>query len=590
MQVATGNVVDDLYLMNVKMPIKEVSGTDDTSCLSFSTQQATADVENLPPGHDTDDQQSMSRSDERGETGSVIREDDSESSHGSSCGSQKPVFTIVLDSDLTKPNQSPVAQAIPASTTKWDTVSVVHDRNIERSEDDLKLLEAKPNVDIAVDEKHAVICSTDEPFHFHSTSEVQFNENHYTDNVEPTHSTPHLDSRLKPEKDSSTQAFVPMVLYPENHHASSENAKKVFTIILDVDSPTLSSDRCQFLSGENVSGPEDSSTDKFSQTEVKNQQRKPESQEAKGGLSEKDNVKSCSSELQPGQKEVIQPKTHEIMEINIQKGEKEKQHEIIEAETSSQMDFQTGEGNNSGSVVHQQDVTMLESHDEDGKNKFAEPSNEANTLKKPPNVAKGRKKNRKSAGVKQASNISSRMLKTSRSEQKNKTDSETLQTSEVRLQDITDTSLTSDYSHPNNAKPLSTEDKLAKVVDTVQPDTLNLLQTETKDEQFETVSISLHGEATDSVVLAAMETVNSAHTEDSETMLTDASPVMKAECITQNLTAVPSKSQLRHAEAQRTDDSVEDEGSFPLQVRFTWMCSYKNVTSLTKILVVMFST
>ncbi|XDV42021.1 hypothetical protein PO909_010774 [Leuciscus waleckii] len=563
-QVATANVVDDLYLMNVKMPTKEVSGTEYTSCLSFSTQQATADVVNLPPGHDTDDQQSMSRSEERGETGSVIREDDSEPSHGSSCGSQKPVFTIVLDSDLTKPNQSPVAQAIPASTTKWDTVSVVHDRNIERSEDGLELLEAKPNVDVAVDEKHAVICSSDEPFHFHSTSEVQFNENRYTDNVEPTHSTPDLDSRPKPEKDSSTQAFVPMVSYQEHQHASSGNAKKVFTIILDVDSPTLLSDRCQFLSGENVSGPEDSSTDKFSQTEVKNQQRKPEGQEAKGGLSEKDNVKSCSSELQPGQKEVIQPKTHEIMEIDIQKGEKEKQHEIIEAETSSQMDFQTGEGNDSGSVVHQQDVTMLESHDEDEKNKFAEPSNEANTLKKPPNVAKGRKKNRKSAGVKQASNISSRMLKTSRSELKNKTDSENLQTSEVRLLDITDTSLTvsSDYSHPNNAKPLSTEDKLTKVVDNVQPETLNLLQTEPKDEQFETVSISLAGEATDSVVLAAMETVNSAHTEDSETMLTDAPPVMRADCITQNLTAVPSKSQLRHAEAQRTDDS---DGSFPLQ-------------------------
>ncbi|KAK7133211.1 hypothetical protein R3I94_015172 [Phoxinus phoxinus] len=566
-QVATGSVVDDLYLMNVKMPTKEVSGTEDTSCLSLSTQQATADVENLPPGHDTDDQQSVSRYEERGETGSVIREDDSESSHGSSRGSQKPVFTIVLDSDLTKPNQSPVAQAIPTSTTKWDTVSVVHDRNIERSEDALKLLEAKPNVDVAVDEKHAVICSPDEPFHFHSTSEVQFNENHYTDNVEPTHSTTDLDSRPKPEKDSSTQAFVPMVSYPENHHASTGNAKKVFTIILNVDSPTLSSDKCQLLSDDNVSGPEDSSTDQFSQTDVKNQQRsfsgteKPDSQEARGGVSEKDNVKSCSSEIQPGKKEVVQPKTHEIMEIDIRKGEKEKQREIVDAETSSQMAVNTGKGNDLCSVVHQRDVIMLEKHDEDEKNKFAEPSYEANTLKKTSNV---RKKNGKSAGVKQASNISCRMLKTSRSEQKNKTDSEKLQTSEVRLLDVTDTSLTVslDCSHLNTAKSLSTEDKLTKVVDTVQPETLNLLQTDTKDEQFETVTISLVEEATDSVVLAAMETVQSAHTEDSETMLTDASSVMRAECIIHTRSAVPSKSQLRHAEAQRTDDS---DGSFPLQ-------------------------
>ncbi|KAG1964264.1 nesprin-2 [Pimephales promelas] len=555
-QVATGNVVDDLYLISVKIPTKEVSGKEDRSCLSFSTQQETADVENLPPGHDTDDQQSVSKSEERGETGSVIREDDSKSSHGSSCGSQKPVFTIVLDSNLTKPNESPVVQAIPASTTKWDTVLVVHDRNLASSEDDLKLLEPKPNIDVAVDEKHAVICSSDEPFHFHSTSEVQFNENHYTDNVEPTHSTPDLDSRPKSEKNSSTQAFSPTVSYPENHHASSGNAKKVFTIILDVDSPALSSDKCQLLSGDNVSAPEDSSTDKFSQTEVKNQQRKPECQGPKGGLSEKDNVKSSCSELQPERKEEMQHKTHEIMEIYIQKCEKEKQHKIIEAETSSQIDFHTGEGNDLGSVVHQQDVTMLESHDEDEKNKFAEPSHEANRPKKPPNVDKcKKKKNRKSAGVKHPSNISSR------SDQKNKTDSENLQTSEVRLLDITGTSLTvsSDCSHPNTSKPFSTEDKLTKVVNAVQPETLNLLQTETKDEQLETISISLDEEATGSVVSAAMET---AHTEDSETMLTDASPVTRDECIAQILTAVPSKSQLHHAEAQRTDDS---DGSFPLQ-------------------------
>lgn len=586
LQVATGSVVDDLYHKNVKiMPTKEVSGTEDTSCLSFSIQQATADVENIPPGHDTDDQQFMSGSEERGETGSVIREDANESSHDSSCVSPKPVFTIVLDSDLTEPNQSPLAQAIPASTT---TVSVVHDRTTERSEDGLKLLEAKPNVDAAVDEKHAVICSSDEPVHLCadlSTSEAQFNENNHTDNVEPTHSPSDLDFRPKPEKDSSTQVFVPMVSYPENHHASSGNAKKVFTIILDVDSPTLSSGRCHLLSYDNVSGPEDSSTDEFSQSDVKHQQRsssgteKPEGQEAKEGLSEKDNVKSSSSETQPGQKEAIQTKPHEIMEIDIRKGEKEKQHEIIKAETSSQMDVHTGKNNDLGSIVHQKDVTMLESHGEVEKNTFAEPSNEANILPKPSNVAKGRKKNKKSAGVKQASNISTRMLKTSRSEQKNTTDSENLQTSEVRLLDVTDTSLTvsSDCSQPNSAKLLSTEDKLTKVMDTVQEETLNRPQTETKDEPFETVSVSLAGEAKDSVVLAAMETVQSAHTEDSETMLTDPSPIMRAECIAQIPAAVPSKSQLRHAEAQRMDDS---DGSFPLQVRFTWLCSYENSSEI----------
>lgn len=547
------------------MPTKEISGTEDTSCLSFSIQQAIADVENIPPGHGTDDQQSMSGSEERGETGSVIREDANESSHDSSCGSPKPVFTIVLDSDLIEPNQSPLAQATPASTT---TVSVVHDRTTERSEDGLKLLEAKPNVDAAVDEKHPVICSSDEPVHLCadlSTSEAQFNENNHTDNVEPTHSPSDLDFRPKPEKDSSTQAFVPMVSYPENHHASSGNAKKVFTIILDVDSPTLSSDRCHLLSYYNVSGSEDSSTDEFSQLDVKHQQRsssgteKPEGQEAKEGLSEKDNVKSSSSETQPGQEEAIQTKTHEIMEIDIRKGEKEKQHEIIKAETSSQMDVHTGKDNDLGSIVHQKDVTVLESHDEGEKKTFSEPPTEANILQKPSNVAKGRKKNKKSAGVKQASNISSRMLKTSRSEQKNTTDSENLQTSEVRPLDITDTSLTvsSDCSQPNSTKPLSTEDKVTKVMDTVQEETLNRLQTETKDEQF--------------------ETVQSAHTEDSETMLTDASPVMRAECIAQIPAAVPSKSQLRHAEAQRMDDS---DGSFPLQVRFTWLCSYENSSEI----------
>lgn len=575
-QVAADSEVDDMDHMN------EVSETEDLS--PCSEQQATEDLGNLPSGHDTNKQQFMSGPKEMDETGSVLREGDSKSTHGSSCESLKPDFTIVLDSDLTKPNQNPLTQAVPASSTKWDTVSVVHDMTAETSEDGLKLLEVKPNVDVAVDEEHDAVSSSDEPVHLCadlSKSEVQFEENSHTDDVELTHSDLDLDFRPKPEKDSSTQAFDPMLSYPEKHQESSGTAKKVFTIILDVDTPTLSSDRYQSLQETQCTGPEDSTTDEFSHSDVKNQQRissgteKPDGQMAELDLSEESHVKSGSSEMQPGQKAatLIQPQTPEIMEDDVQKDEKEKQHEVTDAETSSQMDVHTGEGDESGSVVHQQDVPVLESHDEDDKNTTEEVSNEEKTLQKPPKVAKGRKKNRKSAGAEKANNISNKKLNTRTSEHKNTTDSESLQTSEVRLPDTADTSLTvsSDLSQPNTPNPLSTQDKL---VDTVQKETLN--QTETEDGHFENVSISLAGGAhistTDSVVLAAVESVQSIHTEDSELTPTDSSSVVTADCITHIPTTVLSESQLSHAEAWRTEDS---DGSFPLQVRLTWLFSHR---------------
>ncbi|XP_016120039.1 uncharacterized protein [Sinocyclocheilus grahami] len=561
--------------MNVKfLPTKEVSKTEDIS--PCSEQQATEDVENLPSGHDTNKQQSMSGSKERDETGSVLREDDCKFTHGSSCESLKPVFTIVLDSDLTKSNQIPLTQPVPASSTKWDTVSVVHDGTAETSEDGLKFLEVKPNVDVAVDEEHAVISSSDEPVHLYadlSTSEVQFKENSHTDNIEPTHSALDLDSRPKPEKDSSTQAFDPMLFYPEKYQASSGTAKKVFTIILGVDTPTLSSDGYQSLQETQCTGPDDSTTDEFSHSDVKNQQKnsfgteKHEGRTAELGLSEKFSVKSSSPEMQPGQKEapLIQHQTPEIIEIDVQKDEKEKQLEVTDAAASSQMDVHTGEGSESGSVVHQQNVPMLESHDEDDNNTFEEPSNEANTLQKPPKVAKGRKKKRKPVGAEKANSIHNKKLNTCKSEHKNTTHSESLQTSEVRLPDATDTvcvstkTVSSDFSQPNTAKPLSTENKLT--VDTVQKETLN----QTEDGHFENISISLAGDAhinTTDMVLAAVESVQSTHTEDSELAPEDSS----SDCITQFSTAVPSELQLSHTEAQRTEDS---DGSFHLQVRFT---------------------
>ncbi len=580
LQVAADSEVDDMDRMNVKfLPTKEDSETEDLS--PCSEQQATEDLGNLPSGHDTNKHQFMSGPKVMDETGSVLREGDRKSTHGSSCESLKPDFTIVLDSDLTKPNQNPLSQAVPASSTKWDTVSVVHDRTTETSEDGLKLLEGKPNVDVAIDEEHDAVSSSDEPVNLCadlSKSEVQFEENSHTDDVEPTHSDLDLDFRPKPKKDSSTQAFDPMLSYPEKHQGSSGTAKKVFTIILDVDTPTLlSSDRYQSLQETQCTGPEDSTTDEFSHSDVKNQQRissgaeKPDGKMAELDLSEESNVKSGSSEMQPGQKAatLIQPQTPEIMEIDVQKDEKEKQHEVTDAETSSQMDVHTGEGNESGSVVHQQDVPVLESHDEDDKNTIEEASNEANTLQKPPKVAKGRKKNRKPAGAEKANNISNKKLNTCKSKHKNTTHSESLQTSEVRLLDTTDTSLnvSSDLKQPNTPKPLSTQDKLT--VDTVQKETLN--QTETEDGHFENVSISLAGGAhistTDSVVIEAVESVQSTHTEDSELTPTDSSSVVKADCITHIPTAVLSESRLCHAEARRTEDS---DGSFPLQVRLTW--------------------
>ncbi|XP_059369612.1 nesprin-2-like [Carassius carassius] len=573
-QVAADSEVDDIDCMNVKLfTTKEVSESEDLS--TCSKQQATEDLGNLPLGHDSNKQLFMSGSKEMDGTGSVLRESDHKSTHGSSCQSLKPVFTIVLDYDLSKPNQNRLTQAVPASSAKWDTVSGFHDRTAETSADGLKLLEVKPNVDLAVDEVHDAISSSDEPIHLYadlSKSEVQVKETSHTDNIEPTHSDLDLDFRPKPEKDSSTQAFDPMLSYPEKHQGSSGTANKVFTIILDVDTPELSSDRYQSLQETRCTGPEDSTTDEFSHSDVKNQQaissgtEQPEGQMAELDLSEESNVKSSSSEIQPGQKasRLIQPQTPEITETDVQKDEKEKQHEVTDAETSSQMDVHTGEGNESGSIVHQQDVPVLESHDEVDKNTTEEASNKAKSLQKPPKVAKGRNKNRKPDGVKKANNVSNKKQNTYKSEHKNTTDSESLPTSEVRLPDTIDTSLTvsSDFSQPNTAKPLSTQDKLT--VDTVQKETLN--QTEIEDGHFKNASFSLAGDGhvstTDSVVLAAVESVQSTHTGDSELTPTDSSSVVTADCVTQILTAVLSESQLGQAEARRTEDS---DGSFPLQ-------------------------
>ncbi|KAK2883496.1 hypothetical protein Q8A67_017133 [Cirrhinus molitorella] len=514
-QVAADSEVDNMDCMNVQfLPAKEVQETEDIS--ACSKQQTTVDVENLPSGLSANNQQFMSGSKERDETKSVLRDDDS-----TSCESLKPVFTIVLDSDLTKPNQIPLTQ------TKWETVSVVHDGTTETSEDGFKLLEAKPNEEL----EH--LCAD------LSTSEVLFKENSQMDNVELTHSA-EVDFRPKPEEDLSTQAFNPMLSYPEEHQASSGTAKKVFTIILDVDTPTLSS-QC--------TGPKDSATDEFSPSDVKNQQRssfgteKPESQMAELDLSERSNVKTSSSEMQPGQ-----PQTLEIMEIDFQKDEKEKQHEVIDAETPSQMDVCSGEGSESKSAVHQQTVPMLESHDEDDK----KPSNEAKTLQKPPK-AKGRKKNRKPVGVEKANSIGSKKLNTCKSGLKSTTDSESLQTSELKLPETTTPLLT---------KPLSTEDKLTE--DIVHIQTLN--QNETENRHFKNSSVSHAGsghiDTIDSVLLAAVESVQSTHTEDSELTAEDSSSVLTADCITQISTAASSESKLIHAEAQRTEGS---DGSFPLQ-------------------------
>ncbi|KAI2651915.1 Nesprin-2 [Labeo rohita] len=546
--VAADSEVDDVDRINLEfLSTKEGSETEDKS--PCTDQQAAEDVESLPSDHNSNKQQFKSGSKERAKTGSALRDDD-----GTSCESSKPVFTIVLDSDLTKPNQIPLTQPIPGSSTKWDTVAAVgpDDGTSETSENGLKLLEVKP------DEEPYAVSSSDKPVHLcadPSTSEVHFKENSHADHVEPTYSASDLDFSPKPEIDSSTQA---MLLYPENLQESSGTAKKVFTIILDVDTPILSSDKYQSLQETQCTGPEDSITDEFSYLDIKNQQRsssspaKPEGQMVELDLSEKSNVKSSSSRSCE-----MKPHFLETMEIDIQE-EKEKQHEVADVETSSQMDVHS----ESKSVVHQQDVPMLESHHEDDKNTFKEPSNEASTLQKPPKGGKGRRKNRKPVGVEKASNIGSEKPKSCKSRHKNTTDSESLRTSEVRLPETTDTSLTvsSDFSQTKSAMPRSTEDKLT--VDTVQ--TLN--QSETENVHFENVSISFTGgtliNTTDSVVLAAAESVRSTHTDDSKLMAEDSSSVVTADCITQVSTTIPSESQLGSAEAPSTGDS---EGRFSLQ-------------------------
>ncbi|XP_056337534.1 uncharacterized protein LOC130248043 [Danio aesculapii] len=197
--------------------------------------------------------------------------------------------------------------------------------------------------------------------------------------------------------------------------------------------------------------------------------------------------------------------------------EKEKQHEI--------MDVHKGGDGELGFLVHEQDVTMSESCNETKKNTSAEPSNEANTLQKPVNVNKGRKKIKKSVATEKSDNISIIKLNTSRSKYKMTADSESLQTFEIRVPDTTDTST---CSQSKTTKSVSSEDKLAEAVDT---ETLNLLHTEAKHEYFGTVGVvEVHIEATDMVSETA-DIVQSKLTEKS--IPSDALPVIRAECVTQ---------------------------------------------------------
>ncbi|XP_043093802.1 nesprin-2 isoform X3 [Puntigrus tetrazona] len=547
-QVSTDSEVDDMDCVNVKcLPTKD-------DLLPCSEQQAT-EVGKLPSSHDRNKQQFTSGPKEVDETRFVSREGDSKSTHGSSCESLKPDFTIVLDSNLTKPNQNPLMQAGPACSTKWEAVSVVHDGTAETSEDDLKLLEVK--LDAAVDEGCNSISFADEAVHLCaelSTSGVKFEENSHTGNIEPTHSDLDFDFRPKLEEDMSTQAFDPMLSYLEKHQRSSGTAKKVFTIILDVDTPPLSSDRYRSLQET-----EGSTTNDFSHSDVKNQQRssfgteKHEGQMAELDLTEESSVKSTSSEMQPEMMPaiLIQPQIPEIMEIDSQKSEKEKQHEVTDVETLSQMDVHTGQGNESGSVVHQQDVPVLKGHNEDDKNTFKEASTlQLFTLQKPQKVAKGKKKNRKPASVEKASNVSNKKLNICKSEQKNTTDSKSLKTSKARPLDNADTSLTAftDISQPSTAKPLRTQDEA------LQKETSN--QTKTEYGHFENVSISLaRGPHISTTDISTTESVESTHTKDLEITPTDSSSVVTVDCITQIPTAILSESQLNRAETRRKEDS-----------------------------------
>ncbi|XP_051500897.1 nesprin-2-like [Myxocyprinus asiaticus] len=613
-QVATDSAANDMDRTTVNiMSTEENIAMPNASRLSGSTQKAPTDVENLRPAQDTDKQKLMSGSVERDETGPAIRGDHRETTdgtgvkssvtYGSFCDSAlnpeapKPILTLVLNSDISKPNQNPLAQGISDSATQWDTVSDVHYETAERSENGLEHLEAKQCVDVAVDEENSsdllppkriatIILDS-----YLSSSDLQFDKNNHTDRVKPTQRAfaLELDSRPKPEKDSSTPRLVsacsdPMVSHPEND-ASTGTANKVFTIILDVDSPTLQLDRYWPLQTTECGGPEGSAhRGEFSYSEVKDQQSSssrtgnPGCQDSEISLLEMDNVRTRISEsknvntesqedmceiphvglVQPGHREttVMQPlKTSEVMEIDIIKGRKEESHQIVEdqhaviiADLSSQMDVDTGKDSDLMSLVLKHDVTMVESLEAEvtsDKNTNApdkELSNLEDDTQNPPNVIERRKKNNKAIGIEPTTNVSNYKLKTPISKHTNTTDSICPQTFETRLVDTTDTSLT---VSSDTGMSLDTECKLPGAMNTLNEDTENLLQIETNDKHTETVGISHAGAAhtnttgsPDAAIFIAVESLQSAHTDVSKSMPMDVSTFVRAEC-TQNTECKP---------------------------------------------------
>ncbi|MGL5598742.1 MAG: hypothetical protein ACRDDA_11675, partial [Aeromonas sp.] len=200
-----------------------------------------------------------------------------------------------------------------------------------------------------------------------------------------------FDVSPKPEKDSSNE---PMPVNPEDEVATLGTAKKVVTIILDVDPPTLPSDGSMHLT--QCEGPEDSAyTGEISHSDIKSQQRsssgtrKPDDQKPKRGHSDKSDVKSKVSELdkdkckdqeemgviplvesilhEQGQTTLTQMKTPDVRDIDIRTRDNEESHELtvesqhtnIETDTSTQLDVHTGEESDLGSMIHQYDVISV---------------------------------------------------------------------------------------------------------------------------------------------------------------------------------------------------------------------------------------
>ncbi|XP_051511030.1 LOW QUALITY PROTEIN: nesprin-2-like [Myxocyprinus asiaticus] len=558
-EVATDRTVNDMDHKIIAS--KKKIGTPDVSCSTGST-----DVENLPPAQETDKQQSMYGSVERDETGPAIREDHR----------PKPVLTIVLDSEITKLSQNPVAQGI--------SVSVVHGETTVRSErSGLEHLEAKHCVVAAVDEKSYY----DEPppkkittiildSHL-STSDAQLDKNNHTDNVDPTQRdfALELDFRPKSEKDSLTPldsaCFDPMVSHPGNddgkvkyRQRSSSGTGK--TEGRDSERGLLEGD----IVKTRISGSDENNI---------------ESQE---NLCEIPHV----GLVQPGQKEatLLQPlKTSEVMEIDIVKGEKvephrlvEEQHTVITADLSSQMDVDTGKDVDLFSLVLQCDVTMVKSHqygvtsDKNTNATDKELSNVEDNTQMLPNVIKNKKKIKKPIGIEATNNVSCRKLKTPSSKHTNTTESECPQTSETSLVDITDISRT---VSSDTALSLDTEYSLPGAMDTMNKDTTSLLQLEIKDEHSEIVGIShmgaAHTNATDPPdgVLKAIESMQSIHPETSKSMPTDASTFVRAVCELNtectplgatgtmqnpNLYLLQTETENRHSEAITISQSLTD--------------------------------